>query len=79
MSRQKCAQAMAEKLLTHEQQAAAILGVGLDQYLRMRQSYVRFMEMFDQLQYLEDPRAWGTVDTAIDLALARKRRERANQ
>jgi len=61
-----------------DEQAAAALGVTVDQLHRMRAQHQRFMQAFDVMQYQESPRTWGTVDFAIEQTLSRKRRERAN-
>jgi hypothetical protein len=62
-----------------DEKAAAALGVTVETLQRMRAQHHRFMEQFDTAQYLEDPRAWGTVDYAIEKTLERKRHERMNR
>lgn len=59
-----------------EEQAAKALGVSVHHLRRMQAQHQRFMRELTEREYLESPRTWGTVDTAIEQVLARKRKER---
>ena len=62
-----------------DEQAAKALGVSVRQLERMRFQHQRFMQDLTVREYLESPRTWGTVDTAIEQALTRKRNERTKR